>query len=284
MYKFINWYTSHFPFPHRGWKFFRKLLIFLRLEDKIFKKKLYNGQFAYVSPVDHIQQNLFWYGYYEKPEIVTWTKFIKDGHSVADIGANVGLYALAASRQSPWGKIFAFEPVRSSREILLRNIGANALSNIQVSPLAASDRNSQTKIYHGENTNSSMASLEPPENFSGSWETVDTVRLDDFFGNENIDIVKIDVEGAELKVLSGMEQLIARCHPVIFIEVIERHLNKFQASRHQLYEFMDERKYKAFIVTGEGMLTRVKDKPESYVVVFIPQGYAVPPSITIKDN
>src|SRR5947209_9606735 len=97
LYKFINWYTQHFKFPHRGFKYFYSILRLAHLDQKVFIKKLPGGQFMYVNVRDHIQKNIFWYGYYQKEFDLTWISFIKPNSIILDIGANIGYYSVLAS-------------------------------------------------------------------------------------------------------------------------------------------------------------------------------------------
>lgn len=75
MYKFINWYLRHFKFPYRGWKYFRRLLKVMGLLHKPFTRYLHNGSRMVVVPAEQIQQQIFWYGYYEKEAVLTWEVF-----------------------------------------------------------------------------------------------------------------------------------------------------------------------------------------------------------------
>jgi len=65
-YKLMNVYTRNFSFPHRGLKYFLKAANSLGIANKTYKKKLDGNFYILVNPTEHIQQQLFWYGYYEK--------------------------------------------------------------------------------------------------------------------------------------------------------------------------------------------------------------------------
>jgi len=64
-----------------------------------------------ITPAEHIQQQLFWYGYYEKPVALLLEEFIKDDSTILDIGAHIGYFTLVAAQRAKNGKIYAFEPV-----------------------------------------------------------------------------------------------------------------------------------------------------------------------------
>ena len=76
-YTIINFYTQRFSFPHRGWKYLRSILQLLHIENNLYRKKIEKDVYIYVNAADHVQQHLFWYGYYEKDAVTLWQKLIK---------------------------------------------------------------------------------------------------------------------------------------------------------------------------------------------------------------
>ena len=102
----------------------------------------------YVIPSEHIQQQLFWYGYYEKKAILTWEAFIHKGDTVLDIGANTGYYSLVAASKAK--QVYAFEPATSIRQLLEKNITLNKINNIKVQAVAISNKtgnDTMTRMY-----------------------------------------------------------------------------------------------------------------------------------------
>ena len=73
-----------------------------------FLKRIHNGLLVAVEPREHIQQQLFWYGFYEKIYVLTWEAFILPGAVVLDIGANFGYYSMVAAPKA--SAVYAFEP------------------------------------------------------------------------------------------------------------------------------------------------------------------------------
>lgn len=137
-------------------------------------------------------------------------QYLAPGMQVVDVGANVGWYALlAASLVGPSGKVYAVEPTPDTLEVLRENVRMNSLQNVIILPVAAGARDEEREFfingrYGGTN------SMFGPKNVSqppGSIR-VKVARLDNLIEGP-LDMAKIDVEGAELEALAGMERLLA---------------------------------------------------------------------------
>jgi FkbM family methyltransferase len=137
---------------------------------------------------------------------------IQPGMTVADIGANVGLLTLACARATgPTGKVYAFEPEARSREQLVKMLQLNGLTWVQAFDLAVGRRTEKAAFHLSPVIgHSSLHALPPEERAAGRITQVNVARLDDILpAGTRLDVVKIDVEGAELDVLAGMSRLIA---------------------------------------------------------------------------
>jgi FkbM family methyltransferase len=282
LHKIINWYTKRFRFPHRGWKFFRPLLKATGLYQGSFCKKLPNGLMMQVKPSEHIQQQLFWYGYYDKDAAITWEAFINSGAVVLDIGANIGYYSILAVPKA--GSVYSFEPSKASITAFEKNIELNKITNISIQPYALSDRAEASSLYLSSQENSGMTGLRKPHNFSGSTEQVKVITLDDWMTGKKlnaIDIIKIDVEGAEVNVLKGAVTVLRQYQPVIFIEVINELLSRFEHTAAELFEFLYQFGYTAFEITAPRQLKQLQQPGEAYNIVFLPKAYSLPAAIRV---
>ena len=143
---------------------------------------------------------------------------------VLDIGANIGEYSLIASRLvGNLGKVFAIEPNTNSFNILERNIELNNIKNIISINMAVTDStNDKITLYEMDTpTVTTMLIIEGKQNSKNSY-MVKTIKIDDLIRSTNInrlDLLKIDVEGAEVLVLNGALEAIAKYKPNIIIEV-----------------------------------------------------------------
>ena len=137
-------------------------------------------------------------------EIEFCKKHIKKGQIVVDIGANIGYYTLIfAQLVGNSGKVFAFEPDPKNFEYLQKNIKLNEFNNIFLEKKAVSNNLTKTKLFK-DPQNLGGHSLIDPGKGNESIE-VETTTLDNYFKdfNQKIDFIKIDVEGAEDKVIQG---------------------------------------------------------------------------------
>ncbi len=144
------------------------------------------------------------------------------GMKILDIGANVGLYTLLfAQHTGSSGTVWAFEPDLGNADMLKHNLRLNAYENVVVDTRAVGSMSKKGKLFLSESHQGDHR-LFQAEDARESIE-VDVVAIDDIFQNgECIDIVKIDVQGAEELVLAGMQQLISRSENLtIIVEIVE---------------------------------------------------------------
>jgi FkbM family methyltransferase len=158
----------------------------------------------------------------------TQTKYfvqtVKSGHIVFDVGANVGYYTLLGAKLAgSSGKVYAFEPFVRNVAYLHRHVSLNKFKNVSIIPCACSDKMEVAAFYpasnaamgHLENTNDGSSDA------SGNITLVPTITLDAVAHRLSIwpDVIKIDVEGAELDVLRGALTIITTKKPAIFLSV-----------------------------------------------------------------
>jgi len=147
LYNIIRWYSLHLPFPHKGLKYFERLLRRFNLQKERFVKKLPDGLLMEVSANDHIEKYLFWYGAYEQKEVTTMQTLLNSDSVIVDLGANIGYYSLKAAKKATSGHIYSFEPVTKNLEKLERNISLNKLTVIHPIQAAISNVSGNTTIY-----------------------------------------------------------------------------------------------------------------------------------------
>ena len=128
---------------------------------------------------------------------------------VVDIGANVGYFTLLSAEQvGPGGTVYAFEPEPDNYALLKKNIELNSYSNIRAIESAVSDECGSIQLFLSSMDNGSHSIYDAAARGVAGIKTVNTTTLDAFLegkGWPKVDLVKIDVEGAENKVLDGMK-------------------------------------------------------------------------------
>src|SRR5580698_8080107 len=151
-------------------------------------------------------------GTYEALETKVFQSLLRPGMVVADIGANIGYYSLISSRAvGAGGMVFSFEPDPRNYGLLARSIQKNGYTNILASQIALSDRSGKMTLYADAlNAGNSSLGRENVQSELRSYE-VETETLDAFIlragRGRKIDIVKMDVQGAEGLVLRGAREV-----------------------------------------------------------------------------
>ena len=176
-------------------------------------------------------------------------EFIKPGSRVWDVGANVGLFAFAAGRLAgPSGEVVAIEADVWLASLLLRSrdLPSNEGININIVPVAASDRNGIARFLIAKRGRASntleQSGFRSQAGGTRNMQFVPTITLDsllDTFQPPNF--LKIDVEGAEELVLSGASRVLAEHRPIIYCEVgIEQNNAVTRLLKHHNYAFLHE--------------------------------------------
>ena len=166
---------------------------------------------------------------YEAPVVAAFHELVEPGMTVFDIGANFGLFTLPAARAvGDAGRVYAFEPVPATAEVLADHLRLNRLGDrVELVPCAVSESSGEIELW--ERGTSPLASVSrhaaersPAVPGAGNTErrVVPTVSLDDFCGARGVspDIIKLDVEGAEARVLRGACRLLSRRACLILLE------------------------------------------------------------------
>ncbi len=159
------------------------------------------------------------YGIFEVATLRLMHRLVRPGHVVVDVGANIGYHTLTLSRLvGPNGKVLAFEPHPVTRARLEANLAANDCHNVNVFPIALSDREGAGKLFEPTET---AAHGQSSLRARGEWRAVDcrTAPLDALLSDlPRLDLIKIDVEGAEGLVLAGAREILQRFRPHVIIE------------------------------------------------------------------
>ncbi|MEM7291062.1 MAG: FkbM family methyltransferase, partial [Pseudomonadota bacterium] len=180
----------------------------------------------------HVVNDLFWAGYgngWEATSLRIWAMLAKQSTNIFDIGANTGVYSLAAMAINPKARIFAFEPIKRIADRLKNNVRLNNY-NIEILEAAASDLAGESVIFEPIAEHAYSASLNPTmlDNSTKLRKSkITTIRADDFIASrriERIELAKIDAEKHEPEVLAGFGAIIERDRPACLIEILDSSL------------------------------------------------------------
>lgn len=167
--------------------------------------------------VDWYTQKSFVFGVYEPRAVALLGKFVQTGDIAIDVGAHIGYYTLLLRKHvGADGRVIAFEPVPEDFEVLQRNLMLNGYTNVRLENAAVAEFSGDVRIERRDTDPlSSVSSLSSNADLQ-----VRSVALDDYFGaDETISFVKIDVEGAEDRVLRGMKRILANQRPTLIVEI-----------------------------------------------------------------
>jgi FkbM family methyltransferase len=148
---------------------------------------------------------------------------LRPGEVFYDVGANVGFFTvIAAAVAGPAGKVFAFEPVPLNFAYLEYNCRLNDFRNVEcVEAAIGSSSREETLLLAEYSGGAALESAGPPPDLAGAMR-VPTFALDDWVAaglGPLPNVVKIDVEGAELEVLRGMAEVLNRKRTKVVLEV-----------------------------------------------------------------
>lgn len=180
---------------------------------------------------------------------------------VLDVGAHIGLVTLpAASVLAPGGMLYAFEPAKPNARILRRHLALNKRDNVEVVEALVGERDlDRVPFYesagpHGQNS----VVLKGEQTLESEWGAyAETERrqisLDSYCGRHGLrpEVIKVDVEGAEVGVLRGARATIMDCRPLIILSVHPREISLAGESLEALQALLNELQYDVRDVDGQ---------------------------------
>lgn len=213
-----------------------------------------------------------WNLYYKRihePQVTSiFCSLITGGATVVDVGASIGYYTLlAAKRVGNDGSVYAFEPHPPSFERLIENVKLNDWKNVQAFNFAISDKKGEKKLYvfkSGRASGSGFALRNDSVPI-----TVKTMPLEDAVKTD-IDLVKMDIEGAEVEVLKGMERTLAKGRARIICEVHPKHISLLGHDVSEITELLEKHNYRIYLIDEEGggglvSMSRVSEQKAHYL-------------------
>ena len=198
----------------------------------------------------------------EEEELQILPKILKKDSNCIDIGANFAYITERLSTLCPQGKIYAFEPIPFTYKVANRIVRKFGLKNVSLYQLGVGNENTEMTFEvplqefgaysagqaHITGRNNRDLKGEGQYKFN-KFASVrcKIVRLDDFREiNVPIDFVKIDIEGAELFAIQGMDALLRKDLPVIYMEVNPLFLKAFRLTEDMLEKHMEDLGYRFY--------------------------------------
>jgi FkbM family methyltransferase len=256
-----DWDNPHLPFQLRReiWKYFQQ-----RKQQVPLVTNWYGGLRLQLYLSNDISKQVYIAGCFEPNEFAFLDKILAPGMTFIDAGANDGLFTLfAARRVGPTGQVWAFEPSQREFLRLQRNLQLNQLSNVRALKMALAHFQGQAELKIADDEHSGQNTL---GDFAyqvdlARRELVPTSRLDDLVHQDclrRLDVIKLDVEGAELSVLAGASGVLREQRPLLLLEVNEIALQLQGTSATTIVEFLRSYDYELYgfdPTTGEPLPT-----------------------------
>jgi FkbM family methyltransferase len=168
---------------------------------------------------------------------------LPEGGVFLDVGAHIGYFSVKAARKvGKTGRVVAFEPNPETLNLLRDNVSANRAENVMVEPIACTDREQMLTLFAAAFFNTGRASLGrqnadfsrdgPPKEYTVRGRPIDDVVRE--LNLTRVDVIKIDVEGAEVFVVKGAMNTLKRFHPKLIVEVIPAQLASLKSTPEDL--------------------------------------------------
>ena len=180
-----------------------------------------------------------------EPDFTAWARrVLRSGMAVVDIGANIGYYTVLFARQVAPGRVLAFEPDPFNRELLERNLRDNGVQ-AQLSDAAVTDDSGAIRFYLDRNFRGlhSLSRQNRRSDLDDDYIDVPAVTLDEALaqaGWSGADLIKIDAQGAEGRILRGAAGTLGVDRPVfIMLELWPRGLANCGSSVDEVIRILD---------------------------------------------
>jgi len=223
------------------------LLVFTTKKDNI--KLVFNGVDRRCVPFDILN-----FDYYEQEDEEVLFSLLEDDAVILDVGANIGWYSLLFSKRLPRSRIYAFEPIQDTYKYLITNLTLNNARNVFPFNIGLSEKEGSSTYFYFPG-GSVLASEKNLIQCPKAQETVCKVdALDKFISSQKIDkidLIKCDVEGAELFVVKGGINSIKEFLPIIFIELFERWAIQFNYHPNDVIKMLNELGYECFLANQD---------------------------------
>lgn len=184
----------------------------------------------------------------EEFQMKLFLSHIRPGDTFVDLGAHMGYYTLPAARAvGPSGRVFAFEPESANRAVLEKMVRAQGAANTTVIPKAVSNRSGGSRLYLSADNTVDHHAYDSHD--GRRFIDIETTTLDDHFAGipGGIDLIKIDIQGAELAALEGMRGLLAKNRNAkLFVEYWPAGLKRFGSRPRDVPDFLAGMGYSLF--------------------------------------
>lgn len=213
-----------------------------------------------INPADYVSYYIYMLGLFEGEILKAALSQLREGDTFFDIGGHFGQYTIAAGlKVGPTGSVHVFEPGRVQDKYLRRNIELNKLQNVTVANLALSDKPGELALHTPSFADIGKSQLADPETVTDAVR-VPVTTLDQYCTDrdiDRIDVMKVDVEGAEFGVFKGAERVMREFPPrAIFYESVDSLCEAFGHSPEEMHTYLEAAGYSIHSVEGMHLVPR----------------------------
>jgi len=219
--------------------------------------------FRHCDLSEYLYRSLFFFGCFEPDVDWACRRVLRPGDTFVDKGACFGYHTLTASlRVGPGGRIYAIEPQPDMFAALEENALCNKATNIVMDNLALSDRAESLQLHRFAGLGVGHTSIATMGQAVFQVHSCPAITLDEFIGRRSVGpvaLVKLDVEGAEMKILRGAQALLQRPDPPMW--VLEVNVETAQACGYQpsdLLAFLSGFGYQAYRPVWGELLRQIR--------------------------
>jgi FkbM family methyltransferase len=224
----------------------------LRLGPRIIQTD-FCGCSMLVRPQEDVGRNMV-IGEFETADLMHFVAHVRPGDVVFDIGANLGAYCVPIGKAVPHATVFAFEPIELNAALIEVSVLLNRLTNVDIVRMCVNDSSGTVEFSLAEDSAYSSM-VDTGRKVEVERVKCDATSLDDFCADGRSpvpDVVKIDVEGAELKVLQGASSVFAKGAKrprLVLMELYDQNLSVFGTSIAEVTGMMAHWGYRPYVLS-----------------------------------
>jgi len=199
---------------------------------------------------------------FDGPDIKFLECALAEGMTVIDVGGHLGFYTLLMSRRvGPGGRVVAFEPSPREFRHLETHIRINRCANVRAEQVALADHCGRMDLYLVDGPWTTRNSLRSPQMEGVQPVSVRVATLDQYLsanGPDRVDLIKLDAEGAELRILHGAAGLLSQARrPIVLCELNDPVIAEcgWGHRGEDVLDFLEEKKFRWFELSEDGSPT-----------------------------
>ncbi len=217
---------------------------------------------------------IYWRGIHSFSEASLIRAFLPPEGVFLDVGANQGELTLVAARKASRGQVFAFEPVPEWFQLLSENIALNGFGHVTAVPAALAEQEGTVEMFTSSDRqlhagfHEGLSTFHRTEYRNVPVGQFPTTSMDAFVaskGLQRVDLIKIDVEGAEKAVLAGAQETLRRFRPMLILELNE---GTFSSAGYTGAEFVASLRELGYALFDVDPFGRIKPLPERGLAEF----------------